>query len=71
MEYVNRQKLVTRDVGALKKKIINDFINLINHLNRGKYLDYQFILEEISLVELYNNIKEIDYLIQYYLNTHD
>lgn len=71
MECVSRQNQKVQGVDALKDKIICDFIKFIKCLNRGKPFDYQFILEEISLVELYNDISEIDYLIQYYLNAHD
>lgn len=70
MDCVDKQQKV-KGVDALKQKIICDYKKLINHLNKGKYTDYQFILEEISIVELQNDLDYIDYLIQYYLNTHD
>ena len=52
----------------LKNKISCEFLTLLSYVERGKYPDYEFILEEISLLEVYNNLDKKDFLLQYYLN---
>lgn len=52
----------------LKAKIICEFLNLISYIERGYHPDYEFILEEISLLEIYNNLDKKDFILQYYLN---
>lgn len=63
------------DVGALtklKQKVSEEFYQLLCKVRRGYRPDYEFILEEISFIELIEN-KEIDEklsltALQYYLN---
>lgn len=60
------------DVDALKEKIIKEFTNLLCEIRKGYKLNYEFILEEISFIDLiqHNEIDEKLSLIalQYYLN---
>ena len=58
------------DVDALKKKVSEEFFNLICKFKKGYKLDYEFILEEISFIELINNLDKNLSLtaLQYYLN---
>lgn len=56
----------------LKKKVSEEFYNLLCRVKRGYKLDYEFILEEISFIELIQN-GELDNklsltALQYYLN---
>lgn len=59
-------------LNKLKKKVANEFLQLICKVKKGYRLDYEFILEEISLIQLIEN-NELNYRsnlnkIQYYLN---
>lgn len=57
-------------VNKLKKKIIEEFFELLCKIRKGYKLDYDFILEEISAIELYQE-GELDIvltILQYYLN---
>lgn len=58
------------DVDALKDKVIEEFKNLICSVKKGYHLDYEFILEEISFIDLIekNDIKNSLIALQYYLN---
>lgn len=63
---------MVKDVGALKKKVAKEFISLLCDIKKGYKLDYEFILEEISFIDLIQN-NEIDeklslIALQYYLN---
>lgn len=57
-------------VDALKRKVICEFQNLLNALEKGHKKDYEFILEEISLIELleHSQISRSEFLEQFYLN---
>lgn len=59
-------------VNKLKKKIICEFQELLKITGRGHKPDYQFILEEISLVGLSSEDllgdRELIFIIQFYLN---
>ena len=60
------------DVDALKKKVAKEFTSLLCELRKGYKLDYEFILEEISFIDLIQH-NEIDkklslIALQYYLN---
>lgn len=60
------------DVDALKKKVTKEFIDLLCEVRKGYKLDYEFLLEEISFIDLIQN-DEIDsrlplIALQYYLN---
>lgn len=71
MEYVNHsiEKLIVTDVDALKYKAIKDYMQLIWHLQIGKKINYQNILEIMSLIDIYSELdtKSIYYK-QFYLN---
>lgn len=56
----------------LKKKVSNEFLKLICQIQKGQKPNYEFILEEISFINLIKN-REIDdklslTALQYYLN---
>lgn len=63
------------DVDALndlKRKVSKEFFQLMCRVRKGYKLDYEFILEEISFIDLIKN-REIDdklslIALQYYLN---
>lgn len=55
---------------ALKDKVIKEFCDLIKYIKKGYHPDYEFILEEISFIDLIEN-NDIDnalIALQYYLN---
>ena len=52
----------------LKNKVSCEFLDLLTQVERGYRPDYEFILEEISLLEIYNKIDNKDFILQYYLN---
>ncbi len=66
-------KLVVVDaLNELKKKVSEEFYQLLCKVRKGYHPDYEFILEEISFIDLISN-KEIDdklslTALQYYLN---
>lgn len=60
------------DVDALKEKVAKEFTSLLCEIRKGYKLDYEFILEEISFIDLIQH-NEIDgklslIALQYYLN---
>lgn len=59
-------------LSKLKKKVSEEFYNLLCKVKKGYKLDYEFILEEISFIELIQNNELDDKLsltaLQYYLN---
>ena len=59
-------------LNKLKKKVSEEFYNLLCRVKKGYKLDYEFILEEISFIELIQNEEIDDKLsltaLQYYLN---
>ena len=77
MDYVFllTQQIIQMDVDALnklKKKVTEEFYKLICQVRKGYKPNYEFILEEISFIELIQN-DEIDNklsltALQYYLN---
>lgn len=56
------------DITLLKDKIICEYQWIITQLERGYVPDLEFLLEEISTVELENEIDNREFIIQYYLN---
>lgn len=56
------------DIDLLKDKIICEYLQIISDLERGQYSDLRFLLEEISLVELEQEINNREFYVQYYLN---
>ena len=66
---------IVMDVDALndlKKKVSEEFFQLMCRVRRGYKPNYEFILEEISFIDLIKNRKIDDKLsltaLQYYLN---
>ena len=59
-------------LSKLKKKVSEEFNNLICKVKKGYKLDYEFILEEISFIDLIENNEIDDKLssiaLQYYIN---
>lgn len=58
-------------VDKLQKKTICDFQDLLLAVERGHRPDYQLILEEISLIDIYERglpMPKMEYYLQYYLN---
>ena len=60
------------DVDALKNKVSEEFLRLLRKVKKGYRPNYQFILEEISFIELIENQNIDEKLsltaLQYYLN---
>lgn len=58
-------------IAALKEKTINEFFQLLCSVQKGYRLDYEFILQEIMLLNLTNEMDVEDllfYLEYYYTN---
>lgn len=57
-------------VDALKKKVSEEFFTLLCKVRKGYKPNYQFILEEISLIDIKDEIDQTLLLtaLQYYLN---
>ena len=71
MEYVNStiEKMIASDVDALKYKAIKNYMCLLHELQMGKRVNYQSILEIMSLVDIYSELdKKSIYYKQYYIN---
>lgn len=67
------QKAVDADaLNKLKEKIICEYTLLLSRIRKGYKLDYEFIMEEISFVDLIKDNKIDDKLslvaLQYYIN---
>ena len=58
----------TTDIDFLKDKIICEYKLIISELEKGHKPDLEFILEEISVVDLENEIDNREFIVQYYLN---
>ena len=56
------------DIDLLKDKIICEYKLIISELERGHKPDLEFLLEEISVVDIENEIDNREFIIQYYLN---
>lgn len=58
------------DVDALKSKVIEEYNALIRTMRKGYRLDYKFILDEISFINIINDLdnKLSSTALQYYLN---
>lgn len=56
------------DIDLLKDKIICDYKLIISKLENGYMPDLELLLEEISAVDLENELDKREYIIQYYLN---
>ena len=75
MGYVNQEieKQITTDVDALKYKEIQSYYKYINYLQKcGISNKYQYILELISLIDIYSTLDEKKfYYKQFYLNNEE
>lgn len=64
--------MVVGAINKLKKKVSEEFYTLICRVRKGYRPDYEFILEEISFIELFQDRDLDDKLsltaLQYYLN---
>ena len=49
---IKKLEVMVKDVDALKKKVAKEFISLLCDIKKGYKLDYEFILEEISFIDL-------------------
>lgn len=69
MDYVNKlsNSYLNQDVDVLKQKVISEFIQLLKKIRKGYRPDYEFILQEISLIELWQ-LDNTDFFKQFYLN---
>ena len=56
------------DIDLLKDKIICEYKLIISELEKGHRPDLEFLLEEISAVDLENELDNREFIIQYYLN---
>ena len=56
-----------QDVDVLKQKVIDEFKQLLKRVRKGYKPDYEFILQEISLIELWQ-LDNTDFFKQFYLN---
>lgn len=55
-------------VSNLKNKVACEFIDLLKKVEKGYQPDYEFILEEVSLLGIHNKIDKKEFVLQYYLN---
>lgn len=62
--------MVVDAVNKLKKKVSEEFHTLLCKVRKGYKPDYQFILEEISFIDIQNELDDNLSLtaLQYYLN---
>ena len=65
---INLQITPETDIDLLKDKIICEYKLIISELERGRKPDLEFLLEEISAVDLGNELDNREFIIQYYLN---
>lgn len=69
MDYASKlsNSYLNQDVDVLKQKVISEFIQLLKKIRKGYRPDYEFILQEISLIELWQ-LDNTDFFKQFYLN---
>lgn len=69
MDYVKIQTpYQSQDVVVLKKKVITEFDQLLKRIKKGYRPNYEFILQEISLIQLLGTLDNADFYKQFYLN---
>ena len=56
------------DIDLLKDKIICEYKLIISELEKGHRPNLEFLLEEVSAVDLENELDNREFIIQYYLN---
>ena len=69
MDYASKlsNSYLNQDVDVLKQKVITEFKQLLKKIRKGYRPDYEFILQEISLIELWQ-LDNTDFFKQFYLN---
>lgn len=69
MAYVEKiyNRNLNQDADVLKQKVIAEFMQLLKKVQKGYKPDYEFILQEISLIELWQ-LDNTDFFKQFYLN---
>lgn len=69
MAYVEKiyNRNLNQDADVLKQKVIAEFMQLLKKVRKGYKPDYEFILQEISLIELWQ-LDNTDFFKQFYLN---
>ncbi len=69
MDYANKlsNSYLSPDADVLKQKVITEFKQLLKKIRKGYHPDYEFILQEISLIELWQ-LDNTDFFKQFYLN---
>ena len=65
---INLPIIPETDIDLLKDKIICEYKLIISELESGRKPNLEFLLEEISAVDLENEIDNREFVIQYYLN---
>lgn len=58
----------TADIDLLKDKVICEYKRIISDLERGRTPTLDFLLEEISAIDLNTEIDNREFIISYYLN---
>ena len=56
-------------IGELKDKVIDEYYKILDSLECGVLPDLDFILDEISFLEVYDKLDKRDFILQYFLNT--
>ena len=59
------------DVAAtqeLKKKIIKDYIHIVNRMNKGYKDNFSYILNEISFLGVWSNLDKPNIIYEYFIN---
>lgn len=52
----------------LKKKIIKDYIHIVNRMNKGYKDDFSYILNEISFLGVWSNLDKPNIIYEYFIN---
>lgn len=52
----------------LKNKVVCEFMNLLLLTEKGKYPDYEFLLEQFNLLDSCTNVDKPLFVLQFYLN---
>ena len=56
------------DINLLKQKVICEYLFIISELEKGHQLEIEPVLEEISAIDLEQELDNREFIIQYYLN---
>ena len=65
---INLPIIPETDIDLLKDKIICEYKLIISELERGHKPDLEFLLEEISAVDIESELDNREFIVQYYLN---